>query len=81
MSRNFTPVWAVSALLGLIAMPAMAVEPAKPKTVAARIEACMQGIERNHTAGRVMTKQQRMLAEMQCRAAAEAELTKSDKNG
>ena len=45
----------------------------KPKTVGELISECMQEIERGKTAGRKLSQQQRMVAEAQCRARAEAE--------
>lgn len=64
----------VALLLSALAGPALASDAAKkPKTVGELIEACMQQLERGHTAGRKLTQQQRMLAEAQCRARAESE--------
>lgn len=61
-------------LMSALAGPALASDAAKkPKTVGELIEACMQQLERGHTAGRRMTQQQRMIAEAQCRARAESE--------
>lgn len=61
-------------LLSALAGPALASDAAKKqKTVGELIEACMQQLERGHTAGRRMTPQQRMTAEAQCRARAESE--------
>jgi len=65
-----------------IAGPALAEKPAAAtggKSVGQLIEQCMQDIERGHTAGRKMTLQQRMTAEAQCRARAEAELANAKK--
>lgn len=63
-------------LAGLCAAPAMAADLAnKQKTAGQLIEECMRDLERGQTAGRKkMTPQQRMTAEAQCRARAEAEL-------
>lgn len=64
----------VALLLSALAGPALASDAAKKqKTVGELIEACMQQLERGHTAGRRMTQQQRMIAEAQCRARAESE--------
>lgn len=80
-------VLAVVALLASL-MPAPgsnAHAQSKPATDAAKslgqlIDECMRDVERGHTMGRKLTPQQRMTAETQCRARAEAEIA-DRKNG
>lgn len=50
------------------------------KSLGQLIDECMRDVERGHTMGRKLTPQQRMTAETQCRARAEAELA-DRKNG
>lgn len=44
------------------------------KTLGQLISECMQEVEKGKTAGRKLSPQQRMVAEAQCRARAEAEM-------
>jgi hypothetical protein len=58
----------------LMQAAALAGSGKQKKTVGQLISECMQEIEKGRTAGRKMSQQQRMVAEGQCRARAEAEI-------
>ena len=83
MSHFFKVALAATLLAAVATTPALAGnhqgKSDKPKSVGELISECMRDIEKGKTAGRMLSAQQRMVAEAQCRARAESEA--SARNG
>ncbi|HLT76723.1 MAG TPA: hypothetical protein VKZ87_04990 [Ferrovibrio sp.] len=76
MLSSMPAAFCAALLVGLSAAPVLADGAGPKKTLGELIAACMRDMEKTRTGGHGLTPQQRMIAEAQCRAKAEAEMAK-----
>lgn len=76
MSRLMLAAFSAALFVCLLGMDSLASSARPKKTLGQLISECMQEVEKGRTAGRKLSPQQRMVAEAQCRARAEAEMAR-----